>query len=287
MSLALVPQMTVTGIVMGLIYILVALGITLIFGVMRVVNFVHGEMLMLAAFSMYYLYTVLALPFPVALALTCVIIVLVGLVVQKTLYRPMRYDLLKCLIIGAGASFALRSLSWIVFGPVPRDIPTLLPGVVHVAGAFVSNERLVVVAICIVLTIALYVFLYRTRAGKAMRAVEQDSEAAALMGVDIDRVYLMVFVVGSVLAAVAGALVGMLFVAEPEMGSEPLLKSFIIIQIGGMGSIAGAVIAGLGIGLIDSFTETVLGGELAFIVDFAILMLLLVVRPRGLFGYDV
>jgi branched-chain amino acid transport system permease protein len=287
MSVELVPQMTVTGLVMGLIYILSALGITLIFGVMRVVNFVHGEMIMLAAFSMYYLYTELALPFLVALALTCGVISVAGLLVQRTLYRPLGYDLLKCLIIGAGASFALRSLAWIVFGPVPRDIPTLLPGVLSFAGAHVSNERLVVVGICIVLTAALYVFLYRTRAGRSMRAVEQDAEAAVLMGVDIDRVYLMVFVVGSTLAAVAGALVGMLFVAEPEMGSEPLLKSFIIIQIGGMGSIGGAVIAGLAIGLIDSFTETILGGELAFIVDFAILMALLIVRPRGLFGYDV
>ena len=287
MSLDLVPQMTVTGVVMGLIYILSALGITLVFGVMRVVNFVHGELVMLAAFSMYYLVTEMKIPFVIALAITAVLVSVAGLLVQRTLYRPLGYDLLKCLIIGAGASFALRSLGWIVFGPVPRDIPTLVPGVVRIAGAHVSNERLVVVGLCIVLTAALYLFLYRTRPGKAMRAVEQDGEAAVLMGIDIERVYMMVFVVGSTLAAVAGALVGMLFVAEPEMGAEPLLKSFIIIQIGGMGSIAGAVIAGLAIGLTDSFTETMLGGELAFIVDFAILMALLVVRPRGLFGYDV
>ena len=287
MSLELVPQMTVTGLVMGLIYILVALGITLIFGVMRVVNFVHGEMLMLAAFGMYYLYTLLHLPFLVALLLTGVAIAAVGLVVEKTLYRPLAYDILKCLIIGAGASFALRSTAWIVFGPVPREIPTLFPGVMRIGTAVVSNERLVSVGICIALTLALYAFLYQTRAGKAMRAVEQDREAAVLMGVDIDRVYMGAFVIGSALAAVAGALVGMLFAADPEMGSEPLLKSFIIIQIGGMGSIAGAVIAGLLIGLIDSFTETMLGGELAFIVDFGILMALLIVRPRGLFGYDV
>lgn len=287
MSLELVPQMTVTGLVMGLIYILVALGITLIFGVMRVVNFVHGEMLMLAAFGMYYLYTVLHLPFLVALLLTCVAIAAVGLVVEKTLYRPLGYDILKCLIIGAGASFALRSAAWIVFGPVPREIPTLFPGVMRIGSAAVSNERLVSVGICIALTLALYAFLYQTRAGKAMRAVEQDREAAVLMGVDIDRVYMGAFVIGSALAAVAGALVGMLFAADPEMGSEPLLKSFIIIQIGGMGSVAGAVVAGLSIGLIDSFTETMLGGELAFIVDFGILMALLIVRPRGLFGYEV
>jgi branched-chain amino acid transport system permease protein len=286
-SLELVPQMTVTGVVMGLIYILVALGITLIFGVMRVVNFVHGEMVMFAAFGMYYLYTVSQLPVLLALGLTAVGVAVLGLVVERTLYRPLGYDILKCLIIGAGASFALRSAAWIVFGPVPRDIPTLFPGVLRIGSAVVSNERLVGVGVCIALTLGLYAFLYRTRAGKAMRAVEQDQEAAVLMGVNIERVYREVFVIGSALAAVAGALVGMLFAADPEMGSEPLLKSFIIIQIGGMGSVGGAVIAGLFIGLIDSFTETLLGGELAFIVDFAILMALLIVRPRGLFGYEV
>ena len=287
MSLELVPQMAVTGVVMGLIYILVALGITLIFGVMRVVNFVHGEMVMLAAFCMYYLYTVMQLPFLLALAVSGVAIALLGVTVEKRLYRPLDYDILKCMIIGAGASFALRSAAWIVFGPVPRDIPTLFPGVTRVGIAVVSNERLFGVATCIGLTLALYAFLYRTRAGQALRAVEQDREAAVLMGVDIDRVYVGAFVIGSALAAVAGALVGMLFAADPEMGSEPLLKSFIIIQIGGMGSIAGAVVAGLAIGLIDSFTETMLGGELAFIVDFGILMAFLIVRPRGLFGYEV
>jgi len=148
-------------------------------------------------------------------------------------------------------------------------------------------ERAAVALICFGLTIALYIFLLKTKTGKSMRAVEQDSEAAAVLGVSIDRVHAIVFIIGCSLAAVAGALVGMLFAVEPEMGSEPLIKSFMIILIGGMGSIPGAIVAGLLLGLIDSFTETLLGGEMAFIIGFALLMLILIIRPKGFFGYEI
>ena len=120
-----------------------------------------------------------------------------------------------------------------------------------------------------------------------MRAVEQDHEAAILMGIVPENVYVIAFVISAALAAVGGAILGTLFGVDPEMGSDPLLKSFIIVQIGGMGSIAGTVLAGLFIGITDSITGTLFGGELAFIIDFAILMAILIVRPRGLFGYDV
>src|SRR6478609_1237523 len=152
---------------------------------------------------------------------------------------------------------------------------------------FAAKQRLFAAGLCLALAFLLYVFLHFTRPGKAMRAVEQDREAALLMGISSEQVYVMAFIISAGLAAVGGAMLGSLFGVDPEMGAEPLLKSFIIVQIGGMGSIAGTVIAGLFIGLSDSITGTLLGGELAFIIDFAILMLILIVRPRGLFGYDV
>jgi len=287
MSEQLFIQMCITGIVMGLIYILIALGITLIFGVMRIVNFVHGEMTMLSAFSMYYLFEVWHMNFILALLLSVIAISLMGIFFQRYIYKPLGYDILNVMIIAAGASFALKSAGWITFGPVPRDIATVFPGMIRVLGTPLSMERAVVALICVGLTIALYIFLLKTKAGKSMRAVEQDSEAAAVLGVSIDRVHAIVFVIGCSLAAVAGALVGMLFAVEPEMGSEPLMKCFMIILIGGMGSIPGAIIAGLLLGLIDSFTETLLGGEMAFIIGFALLMLILIIRPKGFFGYEI
>lgn len=272
---------------MGLIYILIALGITLIFGVMRIVNFIHGEMTMFSAFSMYYLFEVWHMNFVLALLLSVITISCLGLFFQRYIYKPLGYDILNVMIIAAGASIALKSVGWIVFGPIPQDISTVFPGMLRLLGTPLSKERAAVALICIGLTIALYFFLLKTKTGKAMRAVEQDSEAAAVLGVSIERVHAIVFIIGSSLAAVAGALVGMLFAVEPEMGSEPLIKSFMIILIGGMGSIPGAIVAGLLLGLIDSFTETLLGGEMAFIIGFALLMLILIIRPKGFFGYEI
>jgi branched-chain amino acid transport system permease protein len=165
-------------------------------------------------------------------------------------------------------------------------IPTTFPGIIRFEGAFIARQRLFAAALCIVLTAATFVYLRYTRSGKAMRAVEQDRDAALLMGIDIGTVYVVGFIVSAALAAVGGVMLGTLFGVDPEMGAEPLLKSFIIVQIGGMGSLVGAVIAGLFIGMSDSVTGTLLGGEVAFIVDFAILMIFLIIRPRGLFGYD-
>ena len=287
MSEQLFIQMCITGIVMGLIYILIALGITLIFGVMRIVNFVHGEMTMLSAFSMYYLFEVWHMNFILALLLSVIAISLMGIFFQRYIYKPLGYDILNVMIIAAGASFALKSAGWIIFGPVPRDIATVFPGMIRVLGTPLSMERAAVALICVGLTIALYIFLLKTKTGKSIRAVEQDGEAAAVLGVSIDRVHAIAFVIGCSLAAVAGALVGMLFAVEPEMGSEPLMKSFMIILIGGMGSIPGAIVAGLLLGLIDSFTETLLGGEMAFIIGFALLMLIFIIRPKGFFGYEI
>lgn len=279
-------QMFITGIIMGLIYTLVALGITLIFGVMRVVNIVHAELTMLSAFFIYYLFEVWRINFFLSLMICAAAVSLIGLFFQRFLYKPLRYELLNVLIIAAGAGIALRSAGWIVFGPLARDISTVFPGMILILGTPLSMERAAVALICVGLTIALYLFLYKTKTGKAIRAVEQDSEAAAVLGIRIDRVYVIVFIVSCSLAAVAGAFTGMLFAVEPEMGNEPLMKCIMIIMIGGMGSVPGAILAGLLLGLIDSFSETLLGGEMAYIISFALLMLVLIIRPRGFFGYQ-
>jgi branched-chain amino acid transport system permease protein len=280
-------QIFITGITMGLIYIMVALGLTLVFGVMRIVNFVHGEFMMLAAFSMYYLYGVWHMNFVLAFLVSAAAVSLVGIVFQRYLYRPLKYDMDNVMIAALGASFAIRSAGWIGFGPVPRHIRTVFPGMMQVFGAYLSKERAAAALVCIALTIGLYLLLHKTKTGKAIRAVEQDSGAAQVLGVSIDRVNAIVFVIGCSLATVAGTFSGILFAVEPEMGGDPLMKCFMIILIGGIGSIPGAIVAGLFLGLVDSFSETVFSGEVAFIIGFALLMLILIVRPKGLFGYDI
>jgi branched-chain amino acid transport system permease protein len=287
MSATLLMQTITSGLVMGLVYMLIALGVTLLFGIMRVVNFVHGELVMLSAFAVYFMITGAGLPFSIALVLAIGASSLAAVFCQYVLFRPLHYEILNCFIVGIGASFAIRSASWAFFGPDPIAIPPTVPGVLNIGGVFIAKQRLFAAALCAALAIALYLFLQYTRQGRAMRAVEQDPEGALLMGVNPSSVYVTAFVISAALAAVGGAMLGSLFGVDPEMGAEPLLKSFIIVQIGGMGSLMGTVIAGLFIGLSDSITGTLLGGELAFIIDFAILMLILIVRPRGLFGYDV
>ncbi len=287
MSGTLIAQIVTSGLVTGLIYMLIALGVTLLFGIMRVVNFVHGELVMLSAFAVYFLGAEAGLPFWLALTIAIAGSAGVGVACQYLLFKRLHYEILNCFIVGIGASFAIRSASWAIFGPEPIAIPPVFPGVLKLGGVFIAKQRLFAAVLCIALAILLYLFLHFTRPGKAMRAVEQDSEAALLMGIKPESVYVTAFIISAGLAAVGGAMLGSLFGIDPEMGGEPLLKSFIIVQLGGMGSIAGTVIAGLFIGLSDSITGTLLGGELAFIIDFAILMIFLIVRPRGLFGYDV
>jgi len=243
-------------------------------------------MTMLAAFFMYYLFEIWHIHFLVALVVCSVAISLMGIFFQRYLYKPLKYEILNVLIIAAGAGFAVKSASWIIFGPLPHHISTVFPGMIRILGVPLSMERAAVALICVGLTIALYIFLYKTKPGKAIRAVEQDSEAAAVLGVSVDGVYVMVFIVSCSLAAVAGALTGMLFAIEPEMGNDPFLKCIMILMIGGMGSIPGAILASLLLGLIDSFTETLFGGEMAFILGFALLMLILIIRPKGFFGYE-
>lgn len=287
MSGTLLLQIIASGLVMGLIYMLIALGVTLLFGIMRVVNFVHGELVMLSAFAVYFMTTAAGMPFAAALGVAILASSLVAVFCQYVLFSPLHYDILNCFIVGIGASFAIRSASWAIFGPEPIAIAPTVPGVLNLGGVFIAKQRLFAAALCSTLAVALFLFLQYTRQGKAMRAVEQDREAALLMGVNPTSVYVTAFVISAALAAVGGAMLGTLFGVDPEMGAEPLLKSFIIVQIGGMGSLLGTVIAALFIGLTDSVSGTLLGGELAFIIDFAILMLILIVRPRGLFGYDV
>ena len=284
---AAIGQILVTGITMGLIYIMVALGLTLVFGVMRIVNFAHGEMVMLGAFSMYYIYGVWHVNFALGLLVSAALVSALGVFLQRRLYKPLKYDMDSVMIVALGASYAIKSAGWLAFGPVARHIPTAFPGMLHIFGAYLPKERAAAALICIGLTIGLYLVLHKTKMGKAIRAVEQDSGAAEALGISIDGVNAIVFVIGCSLAAVAGVFSGILFAVQPEMGGDPLMKCFMIILIGGIGSIPGTIAAGLLLGLIDSFSETLLSGEMAFIIGFALLMLILIIRPKGFFGYDI
>ena len=217
-SSTLLLQIILSGLVTGLIYMLIALGVTLLFGIMRVVNFVHGELVMLSAFAIWFIGVDQGWPMWIAIPLAVAVAAAIAVLCQKVLFKPLQYDILNCFIVGIGASFAIRSAAWAIFGPEPEAIPAMLPGVVKLGGVFMAKQRLLAAGVCVVLAVALYLFLHFTRPGKAMRAVEQDREAAMLMGINPESVYVTAFIISAALAAVGGAMLGSVFGVDPEMG---------------------------------------------------------------------
>lgn len=279
----LIPSL-VNGLSIGAVYIMMALGLTLMFGVMHIINFAHGAVYMLGAFAVYYFSALWGLNFLLGLALGVLLLAILGVVVERVIYRPIKGGLEPTLVALLAVMIFIQSSGWLVFGVLDKDVPSVFPGLVRLGGISISVERLTIIPIVAAFVLALYFFIYRTRLGSAMRAIEQDREAAALQGVDVHQVNSLVFAVGFALAAIAGGLVAPIFVLNPVMGDFPLLKAFIIIILGGLGSLPGAILGGVILGLIDSVLTTAMGFEIAFLTAFLLVILILLIRPTGLLG---
>lgn len=279
----LIPSL-VNGLAIGAVYIMMALGLTLMFGVMHIINFAHGAIYMLGAFAVYYFSTLWGLNFLLGLALGVLLMATLGVVVERVVYRPIKGGLEPTLVALLAVMIFIQSSGWVVFGVLDKNVPSVFRGLVTLGNISISVERLTIIPIVAAFVLALYFFIYRTRLGSAMRAIEQDREAAALQGVDVHQVNSLVFAVGFALAAIAGGLVAPIFVLNPVMGDFPLLKAFIIIILGGLGSLPGAILGGVILGLIDSVLTTALGFEIAYLTAFLLVILILLIRPAGLLG---
>jgi branched-chain amino acid transport system permease protein len=278
----LIGQAVVNGLVVGLLYLLMAVGFTLVFGVMRVVNFAHSEFYMLGAFVAYYCVTQLNLPFLASVAITFALAVVFGWIVEWLILKPFRHDELNGMIATIGLAMILQNLALMAFGPDPLSMPSVVQGVAHLGSMVIPNSRLYVVAFSIGVLFLLYVFLRYTRTGRALRAVVQDIEIASAQGIRASFIYPLGFGIGVGLAAVAGALMAPLFSVSPFIGAGPLLKAFIVVILGGLGSIPGAALASLLLGITESVAGTFLSTGTADILIFAFLIVMLVVRPSGL-----
>ncbi len=279
---ALIAQAVVNGLVVGLLYLLMAVGFTLVFGVMRVVNFAHSEFYMLGAFVAYYCVTQLNLPFLASVLITFVVAVAFGWIVEWLILKPFRHDELNGMIATIGLAMILQNLALMAFGPDPLSMPSVVQGVAHLGSMVIPNSRLYVVAFSVGVLLLLYVFLRYTRTGRALRAVVQDIEIASAQGIRASFIYPLGFGIGVGLAAVAGALMAPLFSVSPFIGAGPLLKAFIVVILGGLGSIPGAALASLLLGITESVAGTFLSTGTADILIFAFLIVMLVVRPSGL-----
>jgi len=282
---ALLVQSAVIGVSIGSIYILMALGLTLMFGMMHIINFAHGAVYMLGAFVIYYVFFQWGAPYFAAFLAAMILLGVFGYLVERGIYRPIRGGIEPTLVALLALSTFLQAAGYPVFGQLDKHVPPVFPGTTNVLGVGISIERLMIMPVAAALVIGLYLFINRTRLGAAMRAIEQDKEAAALQGVNVHVVNGLAFAIGFALAAASGALMAPIFKLDPMMGEQPLLKAFIIIILGGLGSIPGAILGGLMLGLIDSIVATALGAEPAFLLSFVFIIMLLLFRPTGLFGY--
>jgi len=285
MTASLLVQSATIGLSIGSIYILMALGLTLMFGMMHIINFAHGAVYMLGAYVIYYVYFQWGAPYFAAFLGAMILLGVFGYLVERGIYRPIGGGIEPTLVALLALSTFLAAAGYPVFGQLDKHVPSVFEGTRNVLGVMISVERLMIIPIAAALVIGLYLFIAKTKIGAAMRAIEQDKEAAALQGVNVHVINGLAFAIGFALAAASGALIAPIFKLDPMMGDQPLLKAFIIIILGGLGSIPGAILGGLMLGLIDSTVATALGAEPAFLLSFVFIILLLLFRPAGLFGH--
>jgi len=286
LTLALLAQSILNGLAAGWVYVLLAVGLTLVFGIMNIVQFAHGEIYMLGAYCSYFLIKLYGFSFWEALPLSALLVGLLGIVLERFFFRPFRGRFEPSIIVAVGLMVLLQTTAVVGFGTSTKSMPGIIPGVLSVSGITLSWDRLLAILVGIVLVTALFLLIQKTKIGQAMVAVSQDTDAASLQGIDVNRISAVAMVVGCALAAIAGSLMGSIFSTSPFMGTSAITKGIAVIILGGLGSIPGAVAGGLILGLIDGVVPPLLSSTMASIVGFGVIIIVLLLRPRGLFGHE-
>lgn len=278
-------QQLVNGIALGSVYSLVALGLTLVYGVLKVPNFAHGALYTAGAYVTYVALAARDLPYAVALVGAMVVVAALAALMQWIVFRPIESrSPVHAMIAALGVLFFLEGTADVIWGPDFRQVPTPLDGVVTVAGISVTEQRLLVTLAAVVTMLALHLLLKRTLVGMSIEAVAQDREGARLSGIDTRRVALLTFAISGALAAVAGSLIAPLVLVFPTMGTVVTLKAFVIVILGGMGSVPGAILGGYLLALAETMAGTYVAFAFSELIAFALLVLVLAVRPTGLFA---
>jgi len=282
-------QTVVNGVMLSVLLVLFALGLSLVFGIMGILNFAHGEIYMLGGFAMWFFYAQRELNWVLCIFLSMVIVAFMGVILEKYFFRKFRGAILGSLIVAVALIFLIQASVATGWGFLDKAIPmpTAFKGTITWLGATLPKERLLVIAIAAVCGVALNLFLSRTRHGRAMRAVAQDGDAAALQGISVNMASSLAMSIGCGLAALAGALAGSVFLINPYMGGSQLLNGLVVIVLGGMGSLPGTILGGFVIGFTQAFGSTYLSSSVAGMLVFLLLFLVLVVRPTGFLGRPV
>ncbi|MFC2742950.1 MAG: branched-chain amino acid ABC transporter permease [Selenomonas artemidis] len=282
-------QQLINGVSLGSIYALIALGYTMIYGIIKLINFAHGDIYMVGAYLGFYAIT-LGIPVVPAILISMAVTSLLGIAVERFAYRPLRHaPRISVLITAIGVSFLLEYVMMALVSPTPRTFPATISDVSWTfEGLVISGQQLLIMGVTFVLMVILTYIVRATKIGKAMRAASYDTEAAQLMGINADRIISITFAIGSALAAVAGVLIGIYYNSiDPLMGLMPGIKAFVAAVFGGIGILPGAVVGGIVLGIVEAFISGFGFSMFRDAAAFAILILVLLLRPAGIFGKNI
>ncbi|HYA90824.1 MAG TPA: branched-chain amino acid ABC transporter permease [Thermodesulfobacteriota bacterium] len=286
--MALFLQQVFNGIMLGSTYAIVALGLTLVFGILHIPNFAHGHLYMLGAYIGFFLMTLYGFGFWTALIASMIILALVGMLVERIVYRPLQNrPVINSFISAVGALMILETGVIVLWGPQGRRIPNPYPGIVDLLGITMTWQRLLVILVAIVLIILLQIFIKKTTVGTTIEAVAQNREGAMLVGINVNWVFSLTFAISTATAAAAACLVAPIFMISPTMGALLGMKAFVIVILGGLGSIPGAILGGYILGLLEAIGGGYLSAAYKDVYAFGALILILSIRPTGLFGREV
>lgn len=283
----LLIQTLVNGLVLSSIYILVALGFALIFSVMQVLNFSHGSIYMVGAYVTYFAGSILGLPPWAAVAASALVLALFGVFLERCGFRILAKDFNRTLMFSLAIIVLLQTAADVTVGGVLRHVPSILPGLTRVGSVTLSKERVIACVIAVCLLLAVNLLIRKTGLGREMRAVSLDRTASALQGINVHRVSAFAFAVSCALASVAGGLMGSISRVDSYMGDAMLVKALALVIIAGMGSIGGLFVSGLIVGFMDATLPIYFGAAGGEVAATAFAILILVIRPQGLFGQEV
>jgi branched-chain amino acid transport system permease protein len=283
----------INGLSMGSIYAIIAIGYTMVYGIAKMLNFAHGDIIMVGSYAAFIMISTLGVPVPLGILGSVIICLCLGIMIEKIAYKPLRKAAspLAVLITAIGVSYLLQNIALLVFGANPISYVSMLniPPIKLAGGELtITGITVVTIVLCLVIMAALMVFIKKTKAGQAMLAVSEDKDAAQLMGVNVNGTIALTFAIGSGLAAVAGILLCSAYpTLTPYTGAMPGIKAFVAAVLGGIGSIPGAMAGGILLGVIEILGRSYISSQLADAIVFGVLIIVLLVRPTGIMGRQV